>query len=443
MEGSEYIDAEGIDTSQQETQLIYSTDDPNAICYTSVDPNEQGQLVTYMYSDEQSGEGGEFVMLQGQDDQAQGGQYIMDAEGNVQYVLVGGDGTEDGGGQYVLDEAAGQIEMGGVIYQIQQGDGSTQDYYAGGDGGIVTSEGFGAENITMVTMVGEGDEMGIVDSKIKEDDNDGTAMVVMESMEQESKAEIAGISEMDANPLGESLLPEEAMDVKEVPPFVEDVKMGELFEQGETGGEGLLEAAANISQENVGVAEPAVNTEPAMVVETAVSQEQAVVEPVKAVEVKQEKTVKQTTQTPMFQTIKTVKTGSSDGKNIITSIQVPGSGSKNPISIQITTDKSAPTQKVIILPMGQPGTSGVTGSTLPVRYINQQQMTSLPVQTITLPLSSSIHSTKMPMSTVVTTLPRMGQQNTKIASTPLSPPIVKVFLCIAYGCCLHAILSFG
>lgn len=92
--------------ADQETQVLYMSD---GTYYTTAPGDGQEGMVTYMYGDDQSGET-QYMMIQGEEGeglQAAGEPYMVTGpDGSVQYVLVSGDMVSAVQPQFVLDQSA-------------------------------------------------------------------------------------------------------------------------------------------------------------------------------------------------------------------------------------------------------------------------------------------------------------------------------------------------
>lgn len=381
------------ESGEQQPQVLYVSGNTY---YTTADGEGHEPMVTYMYGDEHSTET-QYMMIQGADGesvlQGTGDHYMMTSDGGVRYVLVSDDMATSAQPQFVLDQSG----MEGQISIMQN-----------------------VLNDQMVSGVGM----------------TSTEAMQLPEMPTEVPAEVDFLNSVEPIAANPSELTSET-------DFSSDL--------GNTG-QDQLETESGLEAGDIGEAtKMEVQESEDLVPETEHTKAEPTAEPEEPLtDKKVSSEVKQAAEAPNEASSSAVsekeKVKPRVFENItkaihVTSVPIPSSSKESkpiitvkpsPVSHldgdRIKIETSGGVQKVFILPMSPQGktatsTSAGTSTTLPVRFISQEQMSSFPVQTITLPLKSNAlagHSPKqIRPSVTVSTGPRTS-------ANILAPNIIKV-----------------
>lgn len=373
------------ESGEQQPQVLYVSGNTY---YTTADGEGHEPMVTYMYGDEHSTET-QYMMIQGADGegvlQGTGEHYVMTSDGGVRYVLVSDDMATSAQPQFVLDQSGmeGQISIMQNVLNDQM------------------VSGVGMTSTEMPTEVpAEVDFLNSVEPIAANPGELTSETDFSADLGNAGQDQLETESGLEAGDIGEAT----KMEVEESENLVPET---EHTKAEPTAGLEEPQTDKKVSSEVKQVAEA-----PKEVSSSAVSEKEKVKPRVfenitKAIHV---------TSVP-------IPSSSKESKPIITVKPSPVSHLDGD---RIKIETSGGVQKVFILPMspqGKTATSTSASTTLPVRFISQEQMSSFPVQTITLPLKSNAlagHSPKqIRPSVTVSTGPRTS-------ANILAPNIIKV-----------------
>lgn len=372
------------ESGEQQPQVLYVSGNTY---YTTAEGEGQEPMVTYMYGDEQSA-GTQYMMIQGADGedvlQEAGDHYMMTSDTGVSYVLVSDDMATSVQPQFVLDQSAMEGQMS-IMQNV------LNDQMVSGAGMPST------EAIQLSEMPTEVDFLNSVDP------------VAANPAEMTSEAEFGH----DLGSTGQDQLETglEAGVIGEVTKMEVEESENLVPETEHTEAEPTAELEEPQPDKKVSFEVKHVAEEPTEAPPTVIPEKEKprVVENItKAIHV---------TSVP-------IPSSSKDSKPIITVKPSPVSHLDGD---RIKIETSGGVQKVFILPMNPQGkgtgTSSSSSTTLPVRFISQEQMSSYPVQTITLPLKSNALAGNTPKQIRPAVTVSTGPRTT---ANILAPNIIKV-----------------
>lgn len=367
--------------ADQEPQVLYMSD---GTYYTTAPGDGQEGMVTYMYGDDQSGET-QYMMIQGEEGeglQAAGEPYMVTGpDGSVQYVLVSGDMVSAVQPQFVLDQSVMGDQMtimsGTLDDQIAAGG------LAGTEPMQLSSE---VDFLNSIEPVGV-DEMAASKEDVAVEKSVGLELV---GTADASQAQLAtGLEDLGENAApaisntDDTAKPKDAVAEDKAAKSELTVLGPAAIEAGTP--ESKLVAATTATPEVVSPVAISSVIVPSVTLSTSEGDKtkKGVENLTKSIRV---------TSLPLPSSLDSSK----DAKPIIT---VKPSAVKSLDGNQIKIETMGGVQKVFILPMNTSPEKTVTKPPvkppLPLRIITQEK-SALPVQTITLPLTTSaVSSAKM------------------------------------------------